>query len=340
MRNRGSKTNLGLSIDAGKRRTDADELSPELVATPGPLSPWSLSRPTDPANSSFGGVDSEGVPLPVPGKSEQEHNSLFCPNLRDGFRYHRLRKSLLGRSCLYFVVMILCIAWTFSTLALFSNSWVVEKDSTNSNSGLYRWEFPTEVVSLPTKTSDRSVVYIVRSGQTFALISTISLLLIIICLLIIACVPRLREYSFIPFLAWTSLALSCLFYSLTLLVFHTNFAHKCTYSYETTTPFHYQRSHSIADRCMWSYNINIRPKALDDSSNPLLDNYIWSFEYVLGYGYAFYVTGLGLILVSMAILFNFVFVIPNFDVLEKRRIPTASEEDLLEEMPRISVSRL
>ena len=59
-------------------------------------------------------------------------------------------------------------------------------------------------------------------------------------------------------------------------------------SYETTTPFHYQRFHSIADRCMWSYNISIRPKALDDSSNPLLENYIWSFEYVLGYGYGNY----------------------------------------------------
>merc|ERR1719219_1550539 len=130
---------------------------------------------------------------------------------------------MMGRVCLYFVVMILCIAWTFSMLSLISRTWVVEQHSTNSNSGLFGWEFPTEVVNLPTESSATSIFYIVRTGQIFALTSTILLLLIILCLLLIACVPRFRVYSFIPFLGWTSLALSFLFHILTLLVFHTNF---------------------------------------------------------------------------------------------------------------------
>jgi len=274
-------------------------------------------------------------------------DSIICPNLSDGFRYHRLRKTMLGRVCLYFVVMILSIAWTFSMLGMISDYWVVERGVTErSNSGLFQWNFSTEFVDLPTGSSATSVHYIVYTGQTFAILSTVLLLLIIICLLLIACVPRFRSYSIIPFLGWTSLGLSCLFHILTLLVFHTNYAHKCTYSYDSTTPFHFQRQHSIADKCMWSRQIEARPNGLDEAN--LNDNdrgnllkYIWTFKYVLGYGYVFYVTGLGLILVSMGILFKFVFVIPNFDVAPKKaRGTTASEEDLLFDMPGARGHRL
>jgi len=352
----GLSAGLGLSIDAAAKRSPAQDILPMHMESRMSLEissvevdtpdQWAgLSPPPEqvftPAITDPSAVNANELHLMDVDEIDtlpraDVFDSMICPNLSDGFRYHRLRKTMLGRVCLYFVVMILSIAWTFSMLGMISDYWVVERGvDERSNSGLFQWNFSTEFVDLPTVSSATSVHYIVYTGQTFAILSTVLLLLIIICLLLIACVPRLRSYSFIPFLGWTSLGLSCLFHILTLLVFHTNYAHKCTYSYDSTTPFHYKRQHSIADKCMWSRRIEARPTNIEDFDTDVARlKYIWTFKYVLGYGYVFYVTGLGLILVSMAILFKFVFVIPNFDVAPKKsRGTTASEEDLLVDMP-------